>query len=100
MLAALAEGMVLVPSGDPPGKFLSSGGPAPSPLGCRGAGGLFWSTFPVVPPLAHAVPSVESRVLCARWGFDNSLLFFFFFFGNCRIIKYFNFKVSNFLLHT
>lgn len=28
------------------------------------------------------------------------ILYFFFFLGNCRIIKYFNFKVSNFLLHT
>lgn len=51
-----------------------------------------------VTPLACMLPSVPNyRILCSHWGFDNSLPFFF---CNCRIIKYFNFKVSNFLLHT
>lgn len=50
-----------------------------------------------VTPLACMLPSVQSySILCSHWGFDNSLPFF----CNCRIIKYFNFKVSNFLLHT
>lgn len=65
-----------------------------------GEGRFSRGVFFAVTPLAHTVPSVESCVLSAHTGVLIILYFFFFFFGNCRIIKYFNFKVSNFLLHT
>lgn len=77
MPVTLAEG-VLVLSGSPLGKFLSPEALPPSSWAAGGRGTRFWPTFPVVTPLAHAVPSVESRGLCAHGGFDNSLLFFFF----------------------
>lgn len=78
MLAALAEGMCWFCQVIPLESFCCLEALPPPSWTAGGRGALFWSTFPVVTPLAHTVPSVESRVPCAHWGFDNSLLFFFF----------------------
>lgn len=97
-------GRVLVLFADPPGKLpLSSasgvvltGGRLRS-WGCSGRWVVVSRPRSLRHCLACARPSVGSRVHAVDAGVLTTLLPFF---CNCRIIKYFNFKVSNFLLHT
>ena len=98
----LLEGAERAPvlSADPPAKLLRSGADwrPPPLLGLqREAGGGFPAAFSACHSLAGALPFVGSCVHSVHAGVLTTLLPFF---CNCRIIKYFNFKVSNFLLHT